>query len=161
MFYILLTGLKRIPAKNNKNMAAVICCAECNEQVGSIGDNFCSSCGNQFDTETNILKHYFYQEYEYNTILDFISKYHEISMCLRTLKNRFQQLGLCRKDTDFKEEEVYTQIQSEIDGPGCMGGYGTMWQTLQSEGYMVPRGKVEHLLKELDPKAASLGRLGI
>jgi hypothetical protein len=161
MFYILsilLTGLKGIPAKNNKNMAAVICCAECNEQVGFIGDNFCSSCGNQLDTETNILKHYFYQGYEYNTILDFISKYHGISMCLRTLKNRFQQLGLCRKDTDFNEEEVRARIQSEIDGPGCMGGYRTMWHTLRSEGYMVPRGKVEHLLKELDPEGCEFRR---
>ena len=88
----------------------------------------------------------------------FISKYHGISMCLQTLKNRFQQLGLCRKDMDFNEEVIRTQIQSEIDGPGCMGGYRTMWHTLRSEGYMVPKGKVEHLLKELDLEGCKLLR---
>ena len=109
-------------------MASAIKCHECNAQVGFV-DNFCLSCGNQLDKVTNILKYYFYHGYEYNTIIDFITKYDGISMSLRSLQNRFKQLGLRRKHVDFDENEVRAQIQHEINGPGCMGSIRRLYGT--------------------------------
>ena len=68
---------------------------------------------------------YFKQAYEYNTIVEFLSKFHGISMCARTLKNRLKMLGLGRKSMDFNEE-VRNRILREIDGPGSMSGYRSM-----------------------------------
>ena len=67
-------------------------------------------------------------------------------------------LGLGRKSMDFNEQEVRERIMREIDGPGSMSGYRSMWHTLQREGYMVPRQTVEDLLKELDPEGCRIRR---
>lgn len=138
-------------------MAAVLNCETCEGEV-ALDDNFCGSCGTRLSREAAALKYYFKQGYEYDVILEFLSKFHGISMCLRTLKNRLKMLGLCRKSMDFNEQEVRARIQREIDGPGCMAGYRGMWHTLRREGYMVPRGKVESLLKELDPEGCERRR---
>ena len=127
--------------------------ATCDTWEGTVelDDNLCCSCGTEFCHETIAIRYYFKQEYEYNTIVEFLSKFHGISMCARTLKNRLKMLGLGRKSMDFNEEEVRNRILREIDGPGSMSGYRSMWHTLQREGYMVPRQKIEDMLKELDP----------
>ena len=59
---------------------------------------------------------------------------------------------------DFNEQEVRERITREIDGPGSVSGYRSMWHTLQREGYMVPRQTVEDLLKELDPEGCRIRR---
>ena len=38
-----------------------------------------------------------------------------------------------------------------MDGPGCSGGYRSVWHTLRLERIQVPRNKVQETLKELDP----------
>ena len=73
-------------------------------------------------------------------------------MCARTLKKAVKMLGLGRKSMDFNEKEVRTRVLREIDGPDSMSGYRSMWDTLQREGYMVLRQKVEDMLKKLDPE---------
>ena len=54
---------------------------------------FCATCGAKLDEETQALKYYFNEGYEYEVILCFLLKYHEIQMSLRTLKS----LGLRRR----------------------------------------------------------------
>ena len=132
-------------------------CDTCEREV-ALDDNFCCSCGTELCHETIAIKYYFKQGYEYNTIVEFLCKFHGISMCVRTLKNRLKMLGLGRKSMDFNEQEVRERIMREIDGPGSMSGYRSMWHTLQREGYMVPRQTVEDLLKELDPEGCRIRR---
>ena len=85
-------------------------------------------------------------------------KFHGIQMSLRTLKHRFSSLGLRRKFTEFNEGEVRQRIQQEIDGPGCLSGYRSMWHTLRREGYTIPRHLVQRLLKEMDPDGCEMQR---
>ena len=50
---------------------------------------FCATCGAKLDEETQALKYYFNEGYEYEVILCFLLKYHKIEMSLRTLEERF------------------------------------------------------------------------
>ena len=69
-------------------------------------------------------------------------------------------LGLSRKSTEFDKQQIRTRIQRQIDGPGRMSGYRGMWHTLPREGCtVVPRQKVESLLKELDPEGCQTRRV--
>ena len=131
-------------------MTTILRCETCQSNVG-LDDKFCSRCGEELPTEVLQLKYYFAQGYEYSVILEFLSRYHGVTMSLRTLKNRFKVLGLARKSAEYDEDLVRARIQREIDGPGCMAGYRSMWHALRSEGYMIPREKVASILRELDP----------
>lgn len=131
-------------------MASILCCEVCGGNV-ALDDKFCSRCGEELPTEALQLKYYFSQGYEYDVIVEFLSRFHGVTMCLRTLKNRLKMLGLGRKSTVFDEDQIRARIRQEIDGPGCMAGYRSMWHTLRCEGYMIPRHKVESILRELDP----------
>ena len=62
-----------------------------------------------------------------------------------------RDLGLQRKNIDYNIDQVRSCIQQELDGPGCSGGYRTVWHTLRFEGIQVPREVVHVILKELDP----------
>ena len=63
---------------------------------------------------------------------------------LRTLHNRPREYGLRRRNTNSDDGEIYQAIQQELDGPGCMRGYGAMWHTLHMDyGIQAPRRKVE------------------
>ena len=73
-------------------------------------------------------------------------------MSLRTLKNRLKMLGMRQRSANFDENGVRFRIQQDLDGPRCLSGYRCMWHTLHREGYVVPRDKIESILKELDPE---------
>ena len=77
-------------------------------------------------------------------------------MCQGTLKNRLRQYGLRRRMPDYHIDKVRERIQRELDGPGCMGGYRSIWHTLRLEHLQVPRHVVEGLMRELDPKGCKL-----
>ena len=47
-------------------------------------------------------------------------------------------------------------IKEIIDGPGSMGGYRTIWHTLEMEGIKVTRIVVQQIAKEVDPKGTEL-----
>ena len=130
---------RREMAANESVLNAVsLNCESCGNTV-SFSHNFCSFCGTSLNGEEMALKYYFWQGYEYDVIVLFLSKFHGIEMSVRTLKNRFSSLGLRRKDAEFNEREVRTRIQQEIDGRGCLSGYRSMWHTLRREGYAIPR----------------------
>ena len=91
-------------------------------------------------------------------ILEFLYRFHGVSMCLRSLNNCLKGLGLGRKSTQY-EDQVQAKIQQEIDGPGCMSGYRSMWHMLRSEGFMVPTSNIASILKELDPNGCEERRI--
>ena len=43
-----------------------------------------------------------------------------------------------------------------VDGPESMGGYWTVWDTLELEGFRVPRILVQEIIRELDPEGTEL-----
>lgn len=82
-------------------------------------------------------------------------------MSLRTLKARFMSLGLqWRKLLDSNNQDVRARIQEDLDGPGCLSGYRSMWHTLHREGYHVLRQVVATCLQEMDPEGYERRRRG-
>ena len=128
-------------------------CAE-SQCIGLLeeGHRFCATCGKKFNREEVFIRHYFKFGYHYEVILAFLSKFHDIKMSLRTLKYGLESFGLTRRSTPYDEVAVRARIQDELDGPGCMSGYRSMWHTLQMEGVVIPRNDVARMLRELDPE---------
>ena len=130
-------------------MPSLLSCEACHRNV-ALDDRFCYHCGEKLPTEDLQIKYYFSQGYEYSVILEFLCRFHGATMSLRTLKNRLKILGL-RRSTHFDEDRVRARIQQEVDGPGCMAGYRSMWHMLRCEGFMIPRSNVAGILREVDP----------
>ena len=63
-------------------------------------------------------------------------------MCERTLKYRLHEYGLQRQSPSYDEMKVRQRIMEEVNGPGCMSGYRSMWHTLRMEGFQVPRDTI-------------------
>ncbi|XP_046863347.1 uncharacterized protein LOC124457101 [Xenia sp. Carnegie-2017] len=132
-------------------------CHSCNAQV-AFRDKFCSQCGIKLCCEVVAIKYYFKQGYKYDTITEFLAKFQDVHICVRTFKNRLKTLGLSRKFREYNEWEVRERIMRELSGPGCMSGYWGMWHILSREGFMIPRQKVQEMLKELDPEGCETRR---
>ena len=99
------------------------------------------------------IRHYFSKNYDYNTILNFLEKYHEIKISKRTLLNRLKVFGLCRRGRAVDEQLVREHILRELDGSGSLLGYSSMWRRFNSKyDINVPRSTVHILLVELDPE---------
>ena len=110
-----------------------------------------SSSIGDISEEASIISYYFSRGYTYEVINEFLAKFHGIMMCVRTLKNRLKQLNLRRKLPSFDMDVVREQIVNELSGPGCQGGYRSMWHTLRLKGIQVPRHVVAELMREMDP----------
>ena len=140
------------------NSTTSLKCEVCTATL-SLYNKFCATCGVELDEETLALKHYFNEGYEYEVILCFLLKYYGIEMSLRTLKERFKSLGLRRRNLmDSNNQDVRARIQEELDGPGCLLGYRSMWYTLRREGYQVSRQAVATCLQEMDPEGCERRR---
>ena len=138
-------------------MAESIACLNCSTNLSNTF-NFCPQCGTEVVvTEQSLIEYYFSRGFEYQSIISLLSK-HNINMSVRTLKYRLKEYGLQRKLPLFNREEVCQRIQQELDGPGSMGGYQSVWHTLRSEGYQVPRAVVQEILREVDPEGCELRR---
>ena len=94
------------------------------------GHRFCATCGKKINWEEVLIRHYFKFGYQYESILAFLSKFYDIRLSLRTLKYWLECFGLTRRSTHYDEATVRVRIQAELDGPGCMSGYRSMWHTL-------------------------------
>ena len=81
---------------------AVLYCEVCHQNA-ALNDNFCAHCGIQLPTEELLIKYYFFQGYEYCMMIEFLHRFHGVSMCLRILKNRLKSLGLARKSAEYNE----------------------------------------------------------
>ncbi len=76
-------------------------------------------------------------------------------MSIQTLKNHLNEYNLKRRNVFYDEGLVRQRIEEILNGPGCMGGYRSVWRTLRLEVMQVPRDVVEQLLKELDPEGCA------
>ena len=115
------------------------------------------------DTELNfdeegIITYYFNRGFEYSEILLFLVKHHNHHISYSTLLRRLRQYGLSRQKQPSEDElkAVRKRIEEIIDGPGSMGGYRTVWHTLELEGLRVPRIVVQEIIRELDPEGTEL-----
>lgn len=137
-------------------------CNQCGFLI-KFSHKYCTQCGCEAidDTEDDedereIITYYFRRGFEYEGIVQLLNKKHNIQMSTRTLKNRLKEYNLKRRGVAYDEEQIRQRIAELIDGPGCMGGYRSVWHTLCLEGAQVPRDVVQRLLKELDPEGCAL-----
>ena len=56
--------------------------------------------------ERSAIEHYFERGFRYDTIVQFLEKYHDISMNLKTLKRRLREYGLKERNEVHSELEV-------------------------------------------------------
>lgn len=121
--------------------------------------NYCPQCGTEATNndehqdydERAVITTYFRKGYEYARIVEMLEKEHNVAMSIRTLKNRLNEYGLKRRNVVYDEAVVRERIEDLLNGPGCMGGYRSIWHTLKLEGMQVPRDVVEQIVRELDP----------
>ena len=110
-------------------------CVQCGEALQDIF-NFCPECGRSVaqegeKTEREIIEMYFYCGFSYSCILQLMSKYHNINMSLSTLKRRLQSFNLARGRDAIDVDMIREAIRKEMDGPGCLFGYRSMWHFLR------------------------------
>ena len=56
-------------------------------------------------------------------------------------------MGLKRRNVHADEEEVTTAIREELNGPGCLRGYRSMWHCLHLKyGIQAPRSELRMAL---------------
>ena len=117
--------------------------------------------GNQSDSEDDeesLIEYHFTRGFQYDAIVDFLSKWHGVHMSERTLRSRLRSYGLKRKQPDYNIDEIRELIQEKLRGPACMGGYRSIWYALRISDYQVPRRVVEQLMRELDPEGIEIRR---
>ena len=105
--------------------------------------------------EEEVIRYYFQHGYDYNTIMDFFAKFHDIHISRHTLLNRLKKYGLRRRGCEGDVNLIRELIRRELDGYVSLLGYRAMWKRLHSKyGKEVPRLIVQKLLKELDPEGS-------
>ena len=122
--------------------------------------HYCPECGTEAEEnnehqdydERVVITEYFKKGFEYSAIVEMLEKEHNVTMSIRTLKSRLNEYGLKRRNVVYDEGVVRQRIDELLNGPGCMGGYRSIWHTLQLEGIQVPRDVVEGIVRELDPE---------
>ena len=99
--------------------------------------DFCPSCGTEVcsevasgDDERSIIEYYFSRGYTHESIVKLLSKQHSIHIGERTLRYRLQSYGLRRRCPVYDLAEVRQRVAEQLDGPGSMGGYRSVWHTL-------------------------------
>ena len=103
------------------------------------------------EDERSIITYYFTRGFKYDSIVEFLEKYHNIKMSVRTLKTRLRQYDLKRKQPSYDLDHVRERICQELSGPGSQKGYRSMCHTLRLENIQVPRHVVAQLMREIDP----------
>ena len=105
--------------------------------------------------ERELIEYYFNCGYSYEVILEFLDRYHDISMSLRTLKRRPSAYGLKRKKHEVDVAQLWDLIKVEMAHAGAQSGYRSIWHALRHiHKIHPPRKMVADILKELDPEAS-------
>ena len=132
--------------------AIIAYCQDCGFQKEN-SFNYCPSCGKEvsIDDERSLIEFYFYRGYTYQSIIKLLDKQHDIQISERTLKYRLQSYSLRRRLPIYDLAQVRLRVAEELDGPGCMSGYRSIWHTLCLDGLQVPRRVVAGVVRELDP----------
>ena len=109
--------------------------------------------------EEDIIIHYFNAGFNYTSILMFLQKFHHINISLSTLKRRLKKYG-ANKQQNVNDSVVRNIISQQIFGsPLSLLGYRSWWNLLKLKyGISIPRDRIMHILKELDPEATDQRR---
>ena len=68
-------------------------------------------------------------------------------MSLSTLKRRLQSFNLARGRDAIDVDMIREAIRKEMDGPGCLFGYRSMWHSLRmGHRLTAPRDLVQRLM---------------
>ena len=94
-----------------------------------------------------VITAYFRKGHEYSRIVELLEREHNVSLSIRTLKNRLNEYYLKRWNVNYDEQFVREHIEEILNGPGCMGGYRSVWHTLKLQGTQVPRDVVEQIVR--------------
>ena len=89
--------------------------------------------------EKEIITYYFSRGYEYDAIVHFLAKFHDITMSIRTFKNRLRRNQLRRRTPTYDLNLVREGILRELSGPGCSEGERSMWYIHHLHNIQVPR----------------------
>ena len=130
-------------------------CESCGEVILGLCVT-CPQCKAVINDEDLVMRYYFSRGFTYKSIVSLLLKRHGVRMCERTLRNRLNSSGLRRRESRFELTQVRQRIVQELNGPGCMGGYRSVWHTLRMEGLQVPRKVVADIVRELDPEGCEL-----
>ena len=87
---------------------------------------------NNFNQE-KVIRYYFQRGFDYHTILQFLTKYHNFTISYRTLLRRLKTYGMKRRNKDISQithEAVKDRIQHIINGPASCCGSRTVWHFL-------------------------------
>jgi len=68
--------------------------------------------------EKLLIESYFWDGFQYASIVRFVSEYHDINISLRTLRRRLQDYGLYRRNQPSPMVEVWNAVRMELQGPG-------------------------------------------
>ena len=104
-------------------------CIFCGEPGAT--DGICDDCAVEQNFE-QLVTHYFHHGYPYDAIVGLLKK-KNIDMSVRTLKRHLRSLGLKRKGnaTVIDDETIRGAIQKEMEGPGKLSGYRSIWHALR------------------------------
>ena len=137
-------------------MASIVCIS-CNFTI-SVDSKFCAFCGVPIDSLDSLVTQYFRKGFQYESIVQFLSKFNGINISLPTLKSKSRELNLKRRSFNVDFDLVCQRMRELLDGSSCMGGYRAIWHTLNREGIQVPLTHVQHLVEDLDPEGCELRR---
>ena len=100
----------------------------------------------EVDQFEGLLPQYLSNGYNYNEILHFIDKNHNISFSMSTLLCKLKSYGLPRQHQaplpNQMLELAYQRIISLTQGFGSSNGYRCIWHILNREGIQIPQIRV-------------------
>ncbi|KAL3968992.1 hypothetical protein ACER0C_002821 [Sarotherodon galilaeus] len=127
---------------------------------------FCASCGRSLELlrdqaeGSDILQYcikYFNEGHSYSVIMDMMLSLHGVKMSLRSLKSKLNNAGLYRRKHFHSRTTIINAIRAELQGPGRLFGYRTMWQVLKQKHHLkVKRDDVMKILRELNPHGCQM-----
>ena len=99
-------------------------CSACGEESVLEKTKYCSSCREKLKQNIDdLLKVYFHRGYQYQEIVNLLSKFHRISVSVRSLKRRLQDLDLKRRGKNIDIDIVKETVRHEIQGAGQLAVY--------------------------------------
>jgi hypothetical protein len=103
-------------------------CSHCGSSL-KFSYNYCPQCGAEEggnDERQNydgraVIAAYFRKGHKYSRIVELLEKEHNVTMSIRTLKNRLNEYNLKRCNAIYDEELVKQHVEEILNGPGYMG----------------------------------------
>ena len=102
-------------------------CSNCGSLI-KFSYKYCPQCGtaerqddqDHYD-EREVITAYFRKGLEYSRIVELLEREHNVSMSIRTLKNRLNEYNLKRRNVNYHEQFVRERIEEILNGPKLSG----------------------------------------